>query len=562
MHLRTVLLPLLLAAGVSAQSSIAINPGIGALQYIWIPGPTTNGVGFFMDMTVSQTVTFQGLRPASYTPVDRPVTIDMYVTNPGITTYVGNETTQANWTLVGTATARIPLGPTAPAFCFDNGVTLTPGTYGVAIVATNANLIFSNGGPQTYTTPELSVTAGAVTAQVWAVAPAAYGTANFHFNGTLFYAPGVVAHSCAKKTTYNRGCFTTNGSAHQAWSNNAAMSAALSNRRLTLTYAGGAYVLGQSQPSVTYLPPSATATSIPGNNNGDTTIILPGAATLNYPGGSTTQLVVNTDGHVAPATNLPFPGQQYGFMPFLHGFLNATNPIWAVCWHNFNSLEAGSGLVKHEQVGNLYVITWDNVESQPPNAVNPSTFQIQFDLSTHDVHYVYQTMTTISGSHSYDDTIVGWSPGGASPEADPIDVTTVNGLTLAIGEVLPLKLEVVGDPVLGGSVDFLTTQEPLNDPFGANILSLGEIPAPGFDLTPFGGDGCFGHIDLGTAVANLISNLPSPFPPRSITIGIPPTPSLSGAFVTSQSVWVDPTANALGIWASNGVKITLGHFAL
>ncbi len=561
MRLRTVVLPVLLAAGISAQSSIVIAPGLGALQYIWIPGPTTNEVGFFMDMTVTQTVTFQGLRPASYTPVDRPVKIDMYVTNPGITTYVGNELTPTNWTLVGTATAKIPLGPTAPSFCFDAGVTLAPGTYGVVIVATNANLLFSDLGPQTYTTPELSVTAGAVSPQLWLGAPAAYGTANFHFNGTLLYAPGAVPHSCAKKTTYNRGCFATNGSAHQTWTTNAAMSAALSNRRLTLTYAGAAYAMGQSQPTVTYLPPSPGATSIAGNNNGNTTINLPGAATLNYPGGSTTQLVVNNDGHVSPASNTPFPGQQYQFMPFLHGFLNSTNPIWAVCWHNFNSLEAGSGLVKHEQVGNLYVITWENVESQPPNAANPSTFQIQFDLTTNDVHYVYETMTTLGGSHSYDDTIVGWSPGGASPESDPIDVTTVNGLILAIGEVLPLKLEVVGNALLGGSIDLLTTQEPLNDPFGANVLSLGEVPAPGFDLTPFGGDGCYGHIDLATAVTNIISNLGSPFPPRAITFPFPSTQSLAGAWFTSQSVWLDPLANPLGIWASNGVKVTLGNFA-
>ena len=40
-------------------------------------------------------------------------------------------------------------------------------------------------------------------------------------------------------------------------------------------------------------------------------------------------------------------------------------PIWAVCWHNFNTTELGSGLIKHEAVGNLYVITWDNVESLP-----------------------------------------------------------------------------------------------------------------------------------------------------------------------------------------------------
>lgn len=104
MHLRTAVIPLLLAASASAQLSLAIPPGVGALQYIWVLGPTTNTVGFFMDLTVHSTVTIQAVSFPTYTPIGRQLTFDMYVTNTGITTYVGQELSPANWTLVGSST--------------------------------------------------------------------------------------------------------------------------------------------------------------------------------------------------------------------------------------------------------------------------------------------------------------------------------------------------------------------------------------------------------------------------------------------------------------------------
>lgn len=563
MHFRTAVIPLLLAASASAQLSLAIPPGVGALQYIWVPGPTTNTVGFFMDLTVHSTVTIQAVSFPTYTPIGRQLTFDMYVTNTGITTYVGQELSPANWTLVGSSTTEVPLGPATAYACFPSGVTLQPGTYGLLFGVTNANNIFSDLGPQTYSNTELTVVAGATTAQLWINAPAAYGTSTFHFNGTIHYAAGAVPHSCAQGETYGAGCQAVSGSFYQTFSSNAAMSAALNGRRLTLIYSPIGYVLTQSAPGVTYIPPTAAATSLPTSNNGETLITVPG--TILYPGGSTTQLVINTDGHVSPITNLAFPGQNYSFMPFVHGLLNAANPIWAICWHNFNTTESGSGLIKHELVGNLFVVTWDNVESLPGSAAapnpNPCTFQIQFDMSTGDVHYVYQSMTTIGGSQSYDDTIVGWSPGGPSPDLGPIDVTTVSSLFLPVNEVMPLTLAASAPPVLGTTVDLTTSNETgLN--LGINFLSLGAVPAPGLDLFFLGAPGCFAHIDILTMVGNLITNLGAPLPPMTVSLPIPATMALSGVLVTSQSLWLDALANPFGAITSNAVSLTLGAFAL
>jgi hypothetical protein len=550
-----------LVAAATAQSSLQINPntGAGALQYLWVPGPAANPVGFFGDMTVTNPITIQGLSFPSYTPVGQALTVEFYTTNPGITTYVGSEVAATNWTLRASASTTIPNAPTAPNVCFGAGIQLQPGTFGWAVLVRNANNLFSNAGPQTISNADLSVTVGAVSAQAFVQPPSAYGTQAFHFNGTIFYSPGLVAGSCATQATVGRGCNNVTGSFYQAWSTNASMSAALTNRSLSLINTGSSYVLAQG--GGTFLAPTAAATSLPTSNNGEAVVNLP--SPLNYPGGSTTQLVVNTDGHISTATNLPFPGLAYNFMPNGRAMLNAINPIWAVCWHNFNTTELGSGLIKWEVVnGTTFVVTWDNVESLPGTATaqnaNPCRFQAQFDLLTGNVVYVYQAMTAIGGSQSYDDTVVGWSPGGASPDVGPIDVTTLTSLSLAATETLPLTLAVSAAPVLGNTIDFVTSN-PSALGVGINFLSVVALPGPGLDLSILGAPGCFAHVDINAGVGNLISNVPG-LPGATITLPLPNSPALAGFALSSQSIWLDPAANAFGIITSNGVNVTLGTF--
>jgi hypothetical protein len=525
-----------------------------------VPAPSANPVGFFMNMTVTNPITVQGLSFPSYTPVGQSITVDFYTTNTGLTTYVGNETIVGNWTLRASATSAITSAPTTPNVCFGAGVQLNPGTFGVAVVVRNANNLFSNLGPQTISNADLSVTVGAVSAQAFTTAPSAYGTDTFHFNGTIFYAPGLVTSSCATRTSVGTGCNNVSGSFYQRWNTNAAMSAALTNRNLSLVNTGAGYVLAQG--SSPFVPPSATATALPASNNGEAIIPLP--SPLSYPGGSTTQLVVNTDGHISTATNLPFPGINYNFMPYVEGFLDAINPIWAVCWHNFNTTELNSGLIKWEVVNNVCYVTWDNVESLPGTAAaqtaNPCRFQAQFDLNTGNVNYVYQAMTTIGGSQSYDDTIVGWSPGGVSPNLGPVDVTTLTTLLLPATETLGLKVTATAAPVLGNTIDFVTTNTT-NVGIGVNYLSVVPLPGPGIDLGILGAPGCSAHVDINAGVGNLISNVPG-LPPLNVTLPLPNNPALAGFVVASQSVWLDGAANALGLLTSNGATVTLGLFGL
>ncbi len=552
MKLRLACLPLALAAFANAQSSLPV-PSLGT-QYIWVPPPQT--ATFFFDMTVNTTVTFQGLSFSTLSPVGTAGSIDMWVTNPGITTYVGNEANAAAWTLGASAATTIPPSGTTPGACFTTGLTMQPGTYGIAITANGYNNLFANNGaPQTFSNAELTVNLGATSYAGFTGG----ALANYVFLGTLFYGIGAVPHGCAAKTTYGTGCNRVSGSFYQRWTTSAAAAAALNGRTLTLLNAGASYVV--TPGTAAYIAPSPAATPLATNNNGDSAITL--AAPFNYPGGSTTQLIVATDGHVSTASNLAFPGTA-NWSPNPQALLDAANTIWAVCWHNFNTTEPGSGLIKWEQVGNLIVITWDGVENWPntigtTQIFNPSRFQAQFDLTTGDVHYVYVTMETQGGSPYYDHSIVGFSPGGPSPDVGAIDIATLVALPLSPVEVLPLTLTASTPPVLGTSVDLVTSNEGVTG-IGINFLSLVAIPAPGIDLAVIGAPGCVALVDPNAAVGNLISNIGSGLPPMTVTLPIPSTIALLSFSLASQSVFVDAAANPAGLSVSNAVQLTVGTF--
>jgi hypothetical protein len=556
MKLRLACLSLALASFASAQSSLPIASA--GLQYIWVPPP--QNVTFFFDMTVNTTVTFQGVGFTTLAPVGSATTLQMWVTNTGITTYAGNEANPAAWTLGASGPTTIPpVGAATPGACFTSGLTLQPGTYGIAITAIGSNVIFANNNnlPQTFSNTELTVNLGSTSYNGFTGG----ALANYVFLGTLYYGVGAVAHGCATQKAEGKGCNVLPGSFYQTWTTSAAAAAALNGRSLTLLNVGATYVVVQG--GATWIPPTAAAAALPTNSNGESPVTLP--TPFPYPGGTTTTLDVATDGHVSVGSNLSLPGTQ-SYSPYVPAFLNAANPMWAVAWHNFNTTETGSGLIKYEQVGNLMVITWDGVENWPnmigtTQIVNPSRFQAQFDLSNGNVHYVYQQMDAQGGSQYYDYTLVGWSPGGPSPDPGPTNLVTFTSLALSPVEVFPLTLTATAAPVLGTSIDLVTSNEPPAS-IGINFLGLTPLPPPGVPLDVLGAPGCSALLDVTTAIGNLISNLGSPFPGLAVTLPVPSSLALLGLPLASQSVVLDPAANAFGGTFSNGIHMTVGSFTL
>src|SRR5262249_8647065 len=150
------------------------------------------------------------------------------------------------------------------------------------------------------------------------------------------------------------------------------------------------------------------------------------------------------------------------------------------------------------EVGTFAIFTWDDVESRPGQpTVNRCRFQIQFDTATGNVNYVWVTMSNVIGSNTSDDHIIGFSPGGPSPDMGPIDITTFQASLLMVPEILSLQLDASPSPVLGATVDYTTSHET---GINVGVLFLSVASLPGIDLGIIGAPGCLAHIDIGPAV--------------------------------------------------------------
>ena len=560
-------------AALTAQSPLNVFPVAPLAYYGWNTPPPITSVMF--DLNVSQQVTLQAISTLLSTPAGVAGTLELWLTNPGITTYVGNQTVQANWSLA--ASGRIvgqgttgTLASLSPTSCQESpagsGLVLNPGSRGALVRYVGVNpFLVAVGASQTFTNAELTVTGGSLQYTPWgavSAAPTAAGYSAWSFRGQLIYANGAVPHACAEATPYGAGCYTANGSAFQEWTDNApggaaaAASAALTGKSLKFLPSGSGYIMLPGN-TAGYIAPTAAATPLTLGDDNETSVTLPG--TFNYAGGSTNTLFVHANGYVSVASNNTLPGGP-NYIAEIPAMLSATETAWW-SWHDYNPTEAGSGQVKFEVVGAVACITWDGVESYPTTAVNPSTIQFQFDIATGEVTIIWQAVDA-AGAIAYlqqQDHIIGFSPGGVSPNSGLFNITTLASQLLTVPERFPLQVSTTNKPLLGQTVT-IDTSSPPNLGLGVNFLSLVQIPGPGIDLGIIGAPGCAALTDVNAGTGNAISNLGLPGLSLQSSLPLPNNPALAGLRVFSQSAWLDATANALGITTSNGLELVLGIF--
>lgn len=563
MRILTTLLGATFVVAANAQSPLIMQPT--GSTYGWTV-PPASGQTFF-NLTVNSQLTLQALTAPVFTAAGTIGQLEVYITNTA-TTYVGNETNAAAWTKVasGFLTAKGTVGSLANLSAVScqvaiagGGLVLQPGTHGVAIRYINlAPVLQAVAAPQTFSTTEMTTSGGAVQYTAFASTPTAppSGFTGWSWWGSIDYANGAVPHACAEISPYGAGCYTKVGSFYQEFTSAAAASTGLTGRSITMVPTGSGYSVLPGQ-NVTFLAPSATATALPATDDGEAQITL--TAPFFYPGGLATDLFVHSNGYVSVATNNTLTGPNW--VPEIPVFLTAPASAWW-SWHDYNPTEAGSGLIYWEEVGPIVYITWNGVESYPTTAANPSTFQFQFDTSTGFVNYIWQTVDAVGGSGVLqgDDTLVGYSPGGISPDGGPTTIATLTGITLNEPEVFALHLEASAKPLLGTTIDLVTSNETTLNGIGLNFVSVFQFAAPGIDLGIIGAPGCVGLIDIGQGVGNIISNIGGPGLQMTIPFPLPNNQALAGFHVYSQSIWLDPAANAFGVLTSNGVGLTLGNF--
>lgn len=560
----------LLTLAASAQSPLVVAPAGGAL-FTWTV-PATNPQTFF-DLTVHTTITVQGLASPIVSPAGQQGTIELWMTNAGIATYVGNETNAASWhrAAAGSVVANGTTGSTAQLTCFScqdagsAGLVLLPGTYGCAVryIGVANQFCAVPAVPNVASTAELSLTGGAIQYSAFATTPSGVGGgyAGWSWYGSISYANGVAPHVCAVAASYGSGCLRRHASIYAHYTSAAAAASALDGRSLTFVPNSlGGYTVMPGIPLFSYAAPTGAATQVPVANDGEYQQAL--TTPFAHPGGIATSLFIHANGYVSLASNNVLAGPNW--LPAPPSLLNASATGWWI-WHDLAPTQSGSGAIWFEEAANgLVYVTWLDVESYPTSITNPSTFQLVFDPGSGIVTMNFVALDAIGGA-TYppgDGWVVGYSPGGPSPDPSPTDLTALAAgahalVSLPPGEVLPLALAASAKPRLGTTIDLLTSNATGQ---GVGVLVLGTAASqPAIDLSLVGAPGCSVLVDVAAGVGFVISNV-IPGLGMNGPLAIPNGPGLLGLSLYAQSAWLDATANALGMVTSNGVRLQLGNY--
>lgn len=354
----------------------------------------------------------------------------------------------------------------------------------------------------------------------------------------------------ASHTSYGAGCYAISDSFYQPFASPALASAALSGTSITLTPDRGGYTVGSGGGS--YRAPGGAALVLPLGDD-DQTAITP-SQPVPHPGGAAATLHVHSNGIVgiaplsltAPASAMPEPAR----------LLAEATTAW-YCWHDFDPTEPGSGQVLVEEASGTLFVTWHGVESRPRGVANASTMQLQFEFATGVVRYVWPSLSTVGDAP----WLIGFSPGGPSTDAGPVDLATMLPLSVGSANVEPLRLSAAPPPIVtpgaGVVVTYTIDHAPEWAPgqrAGFVILGLRPDPA-GAPLASIGMPGCaqyLGSLDLflffaGSGSAQTVA-LPLP-------AGVP-----ASAMVFAQAIALVPPhslpngQNPFGAVTSNGIR--------
>ncbi len=352
----------------------------------------------------------------------------------------------------------------------------------------------------------------------------------------------------ADKVRFGAGCYDDYNSFFEHFQTTPSID--LSNSGMRMLDTGTRYVV---VPSVAALLDPTRAGSAATNlgliDDSETSVTL--SAPMPVPGGTTTTLNVCSNGHVSTVSN----GAAFDYTPTPGEMLNWANTTWAV-WRDMIPNAAGN--VWFEEVGGKAYITWYNVVGYVGQVAGttPSTFQLQFELATGSVDFVFGSLdtTSVSGWAGGEGWVVGFSPGGISSVTTPgtdLSVAVPQSFLVPRAELLALAHDGSARPVIGTVCSLDTANVPANCLLGATLLGLAGLN-PGIPLDGLGLPGCFLHVTIDASHIWLPAGGVG-----STLFAIPNDPGLAGLEMNSQGAALVPGVNAAGAATSNGLKLTL-----
>ena len=553
MRPHSVLTVLLLTTALAAQSlsmPFSADNGLNAGAQIF----------FDLDVVASAGVTITGLDVnTGSTTVGTAGSIEVYA---GPTTYVGNETSGAAWTLAGSG-AVTAQGDNVPSpVCLSPGIFLPLGHHGIAVRHLGVNLRYTNGNGsnQTGATAQMTLTAGAAQALPFLTVPISPRV----FNGNIHYAAGnVPGGACATKAAYGAGCYAGTTTFYEAHNLGAfdlgGSSSTTSVVRMVANGAAG-YQIVRGLPTF-YLPTGSRVldnSPIPAPMDDDSysqPLTLPFA--FPFPTGSTNVIHANANGFVILGRTISLNGGYAVGVPALLAQAPRLFPVWSDLHpaRNLSTNPAAGIYFDVDPSGNIAYVTWLDVgefSTQTAGATS-LTFQVALFRSG-NVEFRYRAMTIADGTG---DCITGFSKGSndnvESADPGPVDISAAMPFSTHGPDSVALALDT-SLPRLGARLTYTTTNIPTPSALGVTVVSLGQLD-PGLELSSLGMPGCFQFVDLARAATFLLVGAPT----VSVGVTLPLNPAYAGQRLFVQSVAFVPGSNALGVISSNGIALTVGN---
>lgn len=336
----------------------------------------------------------------------------------------------------------------------------------------------------------------------------------------------------ANKASIGSACGGCTGSFYELFPSSGAFD--LAGRSMTMTLNGGAYTVAETP--VAFVP--AAGTNLGLGLNSQAIVTLP--FSLPYPGGTTTQLQVCSNGYVSPGVPNVLQLLPSGSL------LMQGNPRWAAAWTLFSPVATSSSNVYFDASPTRAIVTWSNVPIIASSL--PSTFQIQF-FPNGVVNVVWQNIAASSFA-----TMVGWSTGGGhdDPGSRDLSATLPVPLALCATPFDGLSLDLSANPVIGTTFQWQIDGILPATGWGALLWSL-QRAVPAFDLGPAGMQGCFAHVLAPESVLFV-----APAASHAVSQSIPNAPVLIGVELFGQAATYNPPLTSLGLVASNAMLLTLG----
>jgi hypothetical protein len=470
-------------------------------------------------------------------------------------TRTGNETNQPAWTLIGSGTMIVTdtaVGDGESQINFPN-LAIAAGTYGVAFVY-NAPTAGLNPGPLHCLGVAPAIVPPPVSDQFVTFS-------NEGIQGTAWTGVGVDSPNLRLQYTPNPssawfrqggdGCYFRPHSFYESFPS-AAGNRDLVNTGMQWLNGGTSWLVipgpaGIIPPSGTPLNAGPTGSSSSGNWDDALSAPITLPFTFNFPGGSTTDITVSSNGSVYLAnvvdSNYSICGASYGsILPFRDGPARISG-----FYHDMDPGTGGTGagdIYYEVDTFNQYVrVTWDNVQEW---GVPGALVSMQITLySSGNVDIAYGS--NLSNQSAGNNAIVGFTPGLGSRLPPAIDISAALPYQAGDGQIPPV-LGMSARPILGTTPNFVTTNVTPGTFAQIFVISLQGLPTP-VDLAPFGLPGCFQHI------VPLVTNVNFLTPNNTFeqSFGIPLDVSYQNVQFFAQAAPLTAGLNPANVVTSNGV---------